>query len=241
MRQEVYREMFANEELHWWFAARRTIIGGVLAAYYPHGAGSILEAGCGTGGNLELLSGFGTVHGMELDEEALDMANSRKICPVLRGRLPDNIPFGQLFDLICLFDVLEHIEEEAATLKGIGNKLQTGGGVLLTVPAYKFLWSGHDVSHRHKRRYVRGELLRLVEDAGFRIIHATYFNTLLFPAVGAVRGINNLLGSAGGSDAAMPPLPLNMLLMKIFSIERHLVPRFNLPFGVSILVLAEKE
>jgi len=232
--------MYANEGHHWWFVARRKIIRRFLIKYFPHGAGEILEAGCGTGGNLELLEDFGSVHAMEMDEDARIMANSHNVCRVRNGKLPDNIPFTRSFNLICMFDVLEHVEDDSTALQAVKTKLYTNGKLLLTVPAYRFLWSSHDYAHQHKRRYGLGGLVHLVENSGFKIINATYFNTLLFPMVAAVRLTNNIFGFSGGSDAAMPSRVLNRLFLKIFSSERYLIPRFRLPFGVSILILAEK-
>lgn len=241
MERKVYLEMFANEGRHWWFAARRKIIQKILNRYFPGSGGSILEVGCGTGGNLGLLSTYGDIHGMELDDEALAMANSRKFCQVRKGALPDNIPFEQFFDLICMFDVLEHINDESTALRAIWGRLNQGGKILITVPAYMFLWSGHDVAHQHKRRYRKEQILRLVGEAGFKVVYATYFNCMLFPAIAAVRIINNIFGRNGESDVKMPSKIINSLLTKIFSCERFFIPLLSFPFGVSILIVAEKK
>lgn len=232
--------MFDNEDHHWWFTARRKIIQKIFSSYFPGSAGSILEVGCGTGGNLEFLSTYGDIHGMELDDEALAMANSRKICQVRKGFLPDNIPFEQSFDLICMFDVLEHINDESTALRAIRRKLNQGGKILITVPAYKFLWSAHDVAHQHKRRYRKGQMLRLIQKAGFKVIYSTYFNSVLFPVIATIRIVNNIFGRESGTDVTMPSKIMNNLLMKIFAGERFFMPGLSLPFGVSILIMAEK-
>lgn len=239
MQPEAYQEMFSAEDRHWWFVARRKLIQKILCTWFHGGVWSILEIGCGTGGNLDLLSAYGTVSGVELDDVALALANSRKICAVKKGALPDSIPFEQAFDLICLFDVLEHIPDDLAALHAARNKLAPGGKILITVPAYNFLWSSHDVVLHHKRRYNRKELSTLLQKAGFTIRYSTYFNTFLFPLVAVARICNKLFNRTGGTDVTMPREVINSTLIKIFSGERFLLPGFSLPFGVSILVLAE--
>jgi SAM-dependent methyltransferase len=232
--------MFGAVDRHWWFVARRKIIQKILNSWPHDGTRSILEIGCGTGGNLKLLSTYGAVSGVEQDDKALSLANGRKICPVKKGALPDSIPFAQTFDLICLLDVLEHITDDLAALQAARNKLLPTGKVLITVPAYNFLWSSHDVELHHKRRYNRKDLSDLLLKAGFKVRYSTYFNTFLFPLIAVIRICNSLFKRQSGTDVSMPPGVINKSLMKIFSGERFFLPGFSLPFGVSILVLAEK-
>ena len=112
--------------------------------------------------------------------------------------------------------------------------------MLITVPSCKFLWSEHDVALHHKRRYGKKELMGLVQVSGFKIIYHTYFNTLLFPVIAAVRSLKKINGKECGTDVSMPSKFVNLLLTAIFSGERFLLPRISLPFGTSILMLAEK-
>lgn len=239
MKREAYQEMFDVEDRHWWFVARRKIIRKILDSCFDDHARSILEIGCGTGGNLALLSGYGTVHGVELDEEGLSLANSRKICQVKKGALPDSIPFKQAFDLICLLDVLEHIADDQTALQAAKSKLTPGGKILITVPAYNFLWSAHDVELHHKRRYNKKELTALLRKTGFTVQYSTYFNTFLFPLIAAARIGNKLFKRTEGTDVTMPTGMINSALTHIFAGERAFLPGFSLPFGVSILALAE--
>lgn len=241
MDKAAYLEMYLNEDHHWWFVARRIIIRKILSYYLPvKRKRRILEVGCGTGGNLELLSTYGDVYATELDDEALEMAGKRGAYRVVKGSLPDDIPFEGGFDLICMLDVLEHIDDDRGALEVIVKKLNPGGKILITVPACKFLWSEHDVTLHHKRRYGKKQLLRLVHASGFRIIYYTYFNTLLFPVIAAVRSRKKINGKECGTDVSMPSKPVNLLLTAIFSGERFLMPLISLPFGTSILLLAEK-
>lgn len=241
MDKAAYVEMYLNEDRHWWFAARRKIIDRVLSGFLRDGQKrKILEIGCGTGGNLELLSTYGNVHAVEVDDEASAMASGRGFYHVVKGSLPDNIPFEGGFDLICMLDVLEHIDDDLSALESAGKKLLAGGKILITVPAYGFLWSEHDVALHHKRRYEKKELIKLVQKSGLVIVYCTYFNTLLFPVIAAIRYFKKINVKERVTDVSMPGKIINSLLTAIFSAERFLMPRITLPFGTSILLLAEK-
>lgn len=237
MDARIYAEMAALEERHWWFAARRKILGKMLASLRLPADAQILEAGCGTGGNLDMLARHGRVYGMETNAQALEFAAAKGTATIAAGRLPAPIPFSdQKFDLIALLDVLEHLDEDAAALDALRARLKPGGWLLLTVPAYPFLWSRHDELHHHKRRYVAGGLRGVIEGAGYRVQYLSYFNTWLFPMIAAARLAG--AGSGHSGDLAMPNRFINALLTKIFASERLLLGRIALPFGVSLLALA---
>ena len=241
MEQESYNEMHDNEDTHWWFVARRLILKKVLDQYFrDKKLGKVLELGCGSGGNIGMLQTYGNMFAMELDDGARKMANSRNICNVKKGKLPNDIPFDDNFDLICMLDVLEHIDDDLATLQSVRDKLNPKGTLLITVPAYKFLWSNHDVVSHHKRRYTKKHLIDIVSKSGLNIQYSTYFNTFLFPVIAAVRIMNKILGKNSGSDVKMSSSFVNSLLKKIFSSEQAFLPTTSFPFGVSILLIAEK-
>ena len=234
MEPEAYREMAASEGRHWWFAGRRTILSSVIARLSLRGKSRILELGCGTGGNLEMLARFGEVVAMESDDAARAVALEKTAgrFDIRPGRCPDAIPFaGQRFDLVCLFDVLEHIEDDVATLRAVRDLLAPAGRMLLTVPAYRWLWSAHDEFLHHRRRYTAAELRGKARQASLRIETLSYFNTLLFPLAAAAR----LLGRDG---RRAPAAPLNGVLRALFGAERFVVGRVPLPFGVSLLAVA---
>jgi SAM-dependent methyltransferase len=242
MQRDAYLQLYSNEDRHWWSVSRRMIVQKVLDCYLPdQDARSILEVGCGSGGNLELLSNYGDLCAMELDDDAREMAKRRGIGIVEKGSLPDDVPFTQTFDLICMLDVLEHIDDDLRTLQEIKKRLKPRGKLLLTVPAYGFLWSAHDVALAHKRRYRKKQLIQLVKLSGLKTLYTTYFNTFLFPVVAAARFLNNALGKKGGADMKMPSNVMNDLLIKIFSSERIFIPGISLPVGVSILLVAENK
>ena len=241
MQREAFLEMYHNEDHHWWFVSRRKIVQKVLDCYVPpKDSRSILEVGCGSGGNLELLSKYGNLRAVELDDYARGLANKRGICLIEKGFVPDGIPFTETFDLICMLDVLEHIDDDLRTLQEISRRLSPRGKLLITVPAYGFLWSAHDIDLAHKRRYRKKQLIQAVKRAGFSTLYSTYFNTFLFPIIAGTRFLKKALGKKGGTDVNMPSYFMNVLLTKIFSSEKLLIPGISLPVGVSILLVAEK-
>lgn len=238
MDEAIYHKNAAYEESHWWFKGRRCIIEKVLNNLSFPSKPQILEMGCGTGGNLSLLSQYGEVYGVELDDFAINYALKRHIAPVLTGSLPHDIPYEDgFFDLIVLLDVLEHVEEDGLSLVQLYKKLKPGGYLLITVPAFPALWSAHDDAHHHKRRYTLKTLAPIVREAHYNIIFHSYMNTILFPIIAVLRVIK---GSHGSDDLFMPPDILNNLLYNIFAIERHLLSLLSLPFGTSLLFLARK-
>jgi SAM-dependent methyltransferase len=240
MDPKLYPQMAALEDVHWWFVARRMILNQVIAKLALPNNAEIFEAGCGTGGNLDLLSSHGRVYAMELDDVARNFASVRELATIQSGRLPNTIPFAdRRFDLIVLLDVLEHLDDDAASLQALRSRLKPDGWLLITVPAYSFLWSQHDVVHHHKRRYVMRSLRRVVKRSGYDVRYASYFNTVLFPLVAGIRLLQKLFGGGKGDDLTMPSKLANRVLTALFASERHAIGRFSLPFGVSLLLLAQ--
>ena len=162
VKRQAYNEMFLHEDHHWWFIARRNIIQGILNRFTQDSSiNNVLEVGCGSGGNLKLLSNYGQLYAMEFDKATREAANQRNICQVREGSLPNNLPFNERFDLICALDVVEHIDDDFQSIKSIAALLNPGGTLLVTVPAYQFLWSAHDVANDHKRRYTKTSLRKV--------------------------------------------------------------------------------
>lgn len=175
-----------------------------------------------------------------MSPQAIAFARRRTAADIAEGALPDGIPFeGCLFDVVAALDVIEHVEPDAAALQALGARLRPGGMLVVTVPAFRFLWSGHDAIHHHRRRYRRAELAALVRGAELEPLVLTYFNTLLFAPIAAMRLLARLLGRKGGDDA-LPGRLLNRALETVFGLERHLIGRVPLPFGVSLLMIARR-
>jgi len=238
MEPEIYREMAAVQEHHWWFSARRQVIASVVSELDLPPRAEILEIGCGTGGNLAMLATFGRLQAMEHDDGARAIAASLGICPVAAGGLPEPVPFDDRhFNLVCLLDVLEHIGDDCSALARARRLLRPSGRLLITVPAYAWLWSGHDDAHHHHRRYTAALLARRAREAGLVVSRLGYFSTLLFPLIAGIRVAKRLTGAREGSDAALPSPRINSLLTGIFGMERHLVRKRLFPFGTSVMAI----
>jgi len=243
MDPALYPRMAAVEDTHWWFCGRRAICDRMLdrIAFPPDAA--ILELGCGTGGNFPMLARRGRLYAMDTDEAALCFAASRQVAKLVRGALPQELPFAaSRFDLVVMTDVLEHLDDERGSLCAVRTSLKPQGRMLITVPALSWMWSEHDASHHHRRRYRATELRRLLDDCGFAIDYLSYYNFLLFPAIAGVRLFHRLRtagpGANGRHDLAMPSRFVNALLLGLFSCERFALGPFRLPIGVSLIAVA---
>ena len=224
---------------HWWFRGRLAVLLAVLRRALPPRRVRLLELGCGTGNVLAALGGVGEAVGMEAHPDLVAAARAAGL-DARPGRLPAELPVPDGWaEAVLLLDVLEHLDDDAAGLAAARRALAPGGLLVVTVPAYRWLWSGHDVALGHRRRYTAGVLARRVGEAGFAVERVSYFNTLLFPVVAAVRAWKRLVG-ARGHDLSRPPEPWNRALERVFALERHLVPRLALPFGSSLLLLARR-
>ena len=239
MEPDTYQLMRQIEDEHWWFVARRRILGALLSRLDIPVKADILEVGCGTGGNIALLSRFGAVTCVEMDETAAEIARARNLAPVLNGKLPDGLPeFSQKFDVVTVFDVIEHVEEDGASLEMLSSLLNPGGSIVVTVPAFNFLWSQHDDENHHQRRYRRRDLVSLANQCGLKLDYISYFNFWLFPPVAAVRLIRKVIPyQEAWQDMRMPNGLVNRILLSIFSSEKHLIGKFSLPFGISLMAV----
>lgn len=237
MDEQAYSLAADVEAQHWWFRGRRAVLQSVLKHSCPasHAPKKILEVGCGNGGNLPLLASYGDLFAVEGNDAARTRAIARGIGHVEKGWLPHDFPFAtERFDLIAALDVVEHIDDDLRSLELLHDRLTQDGLLLMTVPAYRWLWSSHDVFSHHKRRYSRTGFVALVEQAGLDVVYSTYFNSLLFPC--AV--VHLKLGGKAGLQ--LPPRSINRVLEMVFSMEKAVIPRWSLPFGLSILVCARR-
>ena len=242
MEATLIESILKVEDRHWWFQGRRRIVLHVLQRFIENKKGQVLEIGCGSGANFEVLSQFGELYAVEMDETSRNAANQRNSTQVHNGHLPDGINLSESsFDLVALLDVLEHIKEDKTALVAVSKLLNPGGCLIVTVPAFQFLWSHHDELNHHFRRYTKGCLNSLLREAGLTLLYTTYANFFLFPLMLAHRLLGNLLPRKKNANIHVPPPPVNRVLQAIFSRERHLMPTISYPFGSSVLALAQKQ
>ncbi len=236
MDEQIYQEINNNEERFWWFLARRSIVHYLLKKYVetPQSK-TVLDVGCGTGMMAASLAGvFGSVIAADMEASAVEIALQKGLNAV-KGFLPDGMGNVRA-DVVLLLDVLEHIEQDAASVSCCHKLLNENGILLATVPAYPFLWSDWDVLHHHKRRYKMSAFKELFSADLWKCELVSHYNTLLAPPAFAVR----LLGQNDDTSYTPPPAPLNMILKNIFAFEKHLLPKIRLPFGLSIIGLFRK-
>ena len=249
-----YDELAKLEETHWWHLARQQIIpdwlGEQLRELGFSGKLKLLDLGCGTGKMLKLLRQFGNTTGVDSSPKAIAYCKEKGAGKVILGEAT-KLPFRkESFDVVTAMELVEHIEDDAGALREWFRVLKPGGVLFLTAPAYMWMWGSADKFAHHKRRYTAGQLVELLERNGFKVIRSSYFNTLLFPAVALIRLVRKPfvnLESLRGDDLAkafdfhIGPKFLNGVLEWIFSLERYLLRWFNLPFGVSIIAIAQRE
>lgn len=244
MNPEAYLEMATAESFHWYFIGRRSIIKTLLLETISKNTRiKILEIGCGTGGNLDLLNNFGEVKATECNDEARTIAinktNSRY--KIKYGLLPNMLPYeGEKFDLICLFDVLEHIEEDCNSLIEINKLLEDDGRIILTVPAYQFLFSEHDKYLHHKRRYSKKALLTLAKKTNLIPVKISHFNFFLFPLAFLMRFFDNFFDTNFSSQSSKSIPIYNKIFSMIFKYESFILKFINFPFGLSLYIILKK-
>ncbi len=249
MERSYYHEYFFFEQDNWWFVSRRRILLALLRRSLPRTEGlRILDAGCGTGINLEYLAEFGKVSGVDFAEEAIQFCRRRGNQDVRQADLTKLDGWdAEEFDLVTALDVIEHIDDDHSALQELARVTRPGGHILITVPAFPALWSDHDEVNHHKRRYRARELRDLVEAADCDIIRFTYMNTLLFPVAWLVRTWQRVRKGILGPPSHPPRTDfvdyhpvVNALLLAAFTAETPLVTTTGLPFGLSLVCLAQR-
>ncbi len=228
------------EDRHWWYRGRRTVIENVMQSLGLPAGARILDAGCGSGRNMIELARHGTVTGVELSEMSVELARARGCGEVVAGSVLE-MPFADgAFDLAVSLDVIEHLEDDLGALRELRRVVAPGGALLVTVPAYQWLWSGHDVINHHHRRYTRRTLRRVAEQAGWRQQRTTYFNSLLLPVAILLRILDRVSTSTTESslDLWIPPEPLNWTLGRPLALEAAMIAGGGrIPAGLSLLTV----
>ena len=243
MNNNEYQKLYKFENFYWWHIGRKYIIQSLLCKILLKPNSKILDAGCGTGGNIETLARFGDVIGVDNSPEAIKFCEKRGFENVQLKNIENTGFSDNSFDLIVALDVLEHIENDGETLKEFYRILKEGGYILISVPAYQFLWSEHDVALHHKRRYSMEEINRCLLEADFRVIKKTFAIAFIAPVVFIYRIIRKILHSEkqkSKTDYVILPVLLNKFFIFLLRIEAFLLKYINFPFGISIMCIAKK-
>jgi SAM-dependent methyltransferase len=228
------------EDRHWWYRGRRTVLEKVIARLELPESARILDAGCGSGRNMVELSRFGTVTGIELSDTSVAVARRRGVGDVIEGSVLE-MPFEtNSFDFAVSLDVIEHLEDDLEALRELRRTVAPGGSLLVTVPAYQWLWSGHDEINHHHRRYTRASLQRVAEEAGWKQARTTYFNSLLLPVAILLRVLErvNTKTTESSLDLWVPPAALNWLFERPLTLEAAMIDHGGrIPAGLSLLAV----
>ncbi len=243
MEKALYSEMADLETRHWWFLGRRAIILDTLRRFASPALGPILDVGVGTGENAAAFARMGfSVEGIENALEAIAYAQKKvPAMPIRHAPFLGSAIEREKYGVVAMLDVIEHLDDDGEALRVAASALKVGGLVLVTVPAFAFLWTSHDERAHHRRRYQKKDVQRLLASAGLRPVFVSYFNFFLFPAIALVRFFTTMTGGeGGGSDFSRSSGFLNAPLGLLFGAERFLMRVGALPFGVSLIAVGKK-
>jgi 2-polyprenyl-3-methyl-5-hydroxy-6-metoxy-1,4-benzoquinol methylase len=242
MRRDLYKDIADKENSHWWHKAKRELAKRLSAKYTNKltSDNKVLDVGCGTGLILESLGTKAKLYGIDSQQEALAICRSKGLKNVKKDDA-QNMKFkSNQFDLVTMFDVLEHTDEKK-TISEVNRILKKDGIVFITVPAYQWMWSSWDEILKHHKRYTKEDLENLLEKNDFKIIKLSYFYTLIFIPAAIVRKLKSVFSKNGyTSDFALPPSLINQTLLNISKVEMEILLNSSLPFGLSVVAVAKK-
>jgi ubiquinone/menaquinone biosynthesis C-methylase UbiE len=241
MYEHEYDAMYRLEGSYWWYVARRELAEELLSTEInSRDSVRILDVGCGTGANVTAFTRLAHTVGIDASMDALHFCRSRGIQTVALSPV-EELPFARhTFDIVTALDVLEHTDDDLRCLKEIHRVSKQKGLVLITVPAYGFLWSEHDEALKHRRRYTAHELRNKLAITGFEVIRTSYFICALFFPILALRIWQGLRKDSTHPRTSIYVLPkwINSALVGLLTLERKVFQQMNIPFGVSIVALA---
>jgi len=240
LKAEEFKLIYRVEDAHWWYRALHALLLDFVKRDAPDPLLRILDIGCGTGAVMDRLDGRGTTFGIDPAPEAVACCLQRGIRKLARASAA-GLPFPDTyFDAAVMLDVLTQsaLCDKTAPLREARRVLKTGGLLFLNVPAYQCLYSSHDRAIQADRRMNRGEVVRLLHDAGFQVRRVTYWNTVLFPAMAAVRLRRKRQPYRGSDLQDVPYAIVNKLLTGLLTAERRILRTVSLPFGLSVFAVA---
>ena len=232
MQQQSYQNAIKGHKEHWWWKSRKIIFSSLLKKYIPKNNIKILDFGSGVGSNLKMLSKFGKCDAFEVNNKAI--YHLKKKYNVIKK-------IKKKYDLIFFTDTLEHIKNDKKILIFLKRHLNKNGIIFITVPAFNLLWTSKDEALNHFRRYNKKSLLDAIPKK-FKIIKFSYFNTLLFFPLSIILILYKILNISFVNKAEVVPNKLvNYILLKIFSFEEKILKNTDLSFGLSLLLIIQKE
>lgn len=238
-----YARLANREKTYWWHIGRLKIIESYLRqAKNNSGDVKILNVGCGTGGTIATLESYGKTDNVDISDEAIKFMSSnghRGVVKVDGIELPFD---SKTYDIVGAFDVLEHIDEQVDALMEWKRVIKDSGAIVITVPAYQWLWSGHDIALHHKRRYTVKRLAEAGKKAGLRPYKISYAIAFSTPLIIGFRLSAKLLRQKIGPETSYVDVPIwmNSLFSRLLVLEAKLHKFINLPFGTSVIVIFKK-
>ncbi len=240
MKKYLYEDLFSLEEKHWWHRSKRAIVQKFIRIYNTTKNPKILDIGCGTGKNMEELLNFGSVYGLDSSPEALKFCKKRGLKNLILGSAEKTHLKKDTFNIITLLDVLEHTDDNK-TLQEVYRILKNDGLIIITVPAYSWLWSNWDVVLHHQRRYTTRSLSEVLKKNNFKTIKISYMYSFLVLPILIIRTVKSLLSKKDySSDFKLSSPLINILMSKLANIESFFIERTSVFAGTSIVVVAEK-
>jgi len=238
MEKSIYLKQIDNESKHWWFKARREILNKQIKKYSTKKKMSILDFGSGSGTNINMLSKYGEVDVYEKDNKTTNYLKkkfTRNGIKIIKKCFSK-----KKYDLILAADVIEHIKNDKKIINNLNKILKKNGLIVVTVPAYQFLFSKKDQALKHFRRYNRNSLKKLF-NSNFKTLKISYYNSLLFIPIAIAIIFFKLINRQFVDEVEVKPNnTLNYILYFIFKFEKFILKYFNFPFGISIISIFKK-
>lgn len=239
-----FSDLYREEANYWWSRARRNLIKRFISEFaLPKDSMMVLDVGCGGGELLSSLKGYGKLFGLEPSVLGVTQSQAKTTARVVKGKA-EKLPFKEgLFDILTSLDVIEHLNDDSQALRNFYRVISNQGMVILTVPAFKFLWSPRDILLEHKRRYTVAGLKLLLEKTGFEIIRCSYINSFYFPGL-LLYSLSKKLSRCNRrpkTDILLVPRWIDRLFSFILRVEENILLHIDIPIGTSILCMAKKE